>query len=61
MEMLKSRESLEEKWKQKGLFSSVKPKSSRNTEHVQPVNRYLLPYAIMYFLLLFYFLVDCVI
>lgn len=40
MEMLKIRASLEEKLRQKGIFSSITPKIGKTREHLQPLNRY---------------------
>lgn len=40
IEMLKIRASLEEKLRQKGVFSSITPKIGRTREHLQPLNRY---------------------
>ena len=42
MEMLKVRAALEEKLKQKGVFSSVAPKHQSSKRNVQPLNRYVL-------------------
>lgn len=39
--MLKVRAALEDKLKQKGVFSSITPKPDRAQKRLQPVNRYL--------------------
>lgn len=39
--MLKVRAALEDKLRQKGVFSSIAPKPDRSHKNIQPINRYL--------------------
>lgn len=55
MEMLKVRAALEEKLKQKGVFSSVAPKHQSAKRNVQPLNGYVLySRALLGFYIIFY-------
>lgn len=40
MKMLKLRAALEEKLKQKGVFSSITPKTDKAQKFIKPLNRY---------------------